>query len=396
VVLAGGESRRFGGLTKALIPVAGEALALRAARVLAGATGRVGVVAAHRGLLDALGLPGRLDEEAGAAAPGRGPLAGLQAALRWADEERRPGVLVLACDLPLVPPALLRTLAGVGAVAKVAPEAATGPAFPLLPESPGPLGVEPLCGYYPIEARAAVEAVLAGGAPSMRALLEALPPRRLPLAAVAAFGDPDLTFLNVNDTAGRERAERFLGAGTLQSDNELPRMIGVVGWKNSGKTELVVALAADLTRRGRRVMTVKHGHGFQLDTPGTDSWRHRHEGGAARVVLAGPADHAVLGEWGPGGDPGPAELVRRYLADAHVVLVEGYKRVPLPQVEVYRQGGPAEPLSEAGYGGGTCLAVVTDRDDLRAPVPVLRTDDPGHVSRLADLVEAKVLAPGSG
>ena len=56
---------------------------------------------------------------------------------------------------------------------------------------------------------------------------------------------------------------------------ELPPMIGIVGRKNSGKTTLLVAVAAELKRRGLRVASVKHGHhAFEIDHPGRDSWRH--------------------------------------------------------------------------------------------------------------------------
>ncbi|MGZ5823753.1 MAG: molybdopterin-guanine dinucleotide biosynthesis protein B [Hyphomicrobium sp.] len=39
-----------------------------------------------------------------------------------------------------------------------------------------------------------------------------------------------------------------------------PPLIGIVGWKNSGKTTLIERLVAALTQRGLRVATVKHTH----------------------------------------------------------------------------------------------------------------------------------------
>ena len=75
-----------------------------------------------------------------------------------------------------------------------------------------------------------------------------------------------------------------------------PPVVCIVGKKKSGKTATVVGLVSELARRGHRVMTAKHGHGFELDTEGTDSWRHRHEGGAHRVVMAAPDQIAVMGE----------------------------------------------------------------------------------------------------
>ena len=55
-----------------------------------------------------------------------------------------------------------------------------------------------------------------------------------------------------------------------------PRVFGIIGWKNSGKTTLTERLVSELTRRGWRVSTVKHAHhNFDIDRQGTDSFRHR-------------------------------------------------------------------------------------------------------------------------
>ena len=45
-----------------------------------------------------------------------------------------------------------------------------------------------------------------------------------------------------------------------------PPVIGIAGWKKSGKTTLVTRLVAEFTRRGLKVATVKHAHhDFQID-----------------------------------------------------------------------------------------------------------------------------------
>lgn len=180
------------------------------------------------------------------------------------------------------------------------------------------------------------------------------------------------------------------GAGA--PDGGAPPILSVVGWKDSGKTGLVVELCGELVDRGHRVMTLKHGHGFDLDAPGTDSWRHRHEGGAERVVLAGPDEMAVLGRWGPGGERGPGSLAARFCGDADLVLAEGWKEAPLPKVEVHRARGDGLLYDPGAPTAGFWVAVVTDRDDLTLPIPVLSLGDDGVAARLAEMVEATLLA----
>jgi len=174
--------------------------------------------------------------------------------------------------------------------------------------------------------------------------------------------------------------------------DDLPPIVCVVGYKDSGKTTLVVELVAELVRRGRRVMTAKHGHHFEIDTPGTDSYRHRHEGGAGRVALVGPEAMAVMGAWGPSGELDLREVVRRYLADAEIVVAEGWKGAPEPKIEVHRTGRDAEPLASTGGAGARFLALVTDRPPVEVGVPVFELHDPQRAARLADLVEREVLA----
>ena len=66
-----------------------------------------------------------------------------------------------------------------------------------------------------------------------------------------------------------------------------PSILCFAGRSNSGKTTLIERVIPALTRAGYRVATVKHaGHGFELDTEGKDSWRHKQAGASAVVVLS--------------------------------------------------------------------------------------------------------------
>jgi molybdopterin-guanine dinucleotide biosynthesis protein B len=168
-------------------------------------------------------------------------------------------------------------------------------------------------------------------------------------------------------------------------------MIAIVGRKHSGKTTLTVRLAAELHRRGHRVMTIKHGsHTFNIDPATTDTYRHYHEGQAEKVAMAAPDKFALIERWSV--ELGPEEIAARYMSDADVVLCEGFKASALPKIEVYRTAAHAEPLYAALTPQAShYLALVTDKEKLDVDVPVIRLSDPDWLTRLATLVEHTVM-----
>lgn len=180
--------------------------------------------------------------------------------------------------------------------------------------------------------------------------------------------------------------------------DDLPPAVSVVGRKNSGKTTLTVALAAELKRRGRRVATLKHGHhDFEIDQPGRDTWRHFHDGGAEAVVMASSGKIALVMRCE--GEPDPRELIARFYGGKgyDLVLVEGYKRGPFPKIEVFRRAVHDSPLFDADDHESVAdfVALVTDDPSIAAPGPVIALDaaDPAgaHVAALADVVERRFL-----
>jgi len=173
------------------------------------------------------------------------------------------------------------------------------------------------------------------------------------------------------------------------------RMISIIGLKNAGKTTFLVALAAELARRKFRVMTIKHGsHPADMDQQGKDTWRHWHEGKAERVLMEAPGQRVVFERTREESDP--VTLARRYLTGADVVLVEGFKRAPLPKIEVYRRvAGPKPIFDPEKHDPGDWVAMVTDDADLRAPFPVFRFSDTSWLVTAANLAwdRAKILPP---
>jgi len=160
-------------------------------------------------------------------------------------------------------------------------------------------------------------------------------------------------------------------------------VFGIAGFKNAGKTTLVVELLQEFRARGLRVATIKHAHhAFDIDHPGKDSYLHR-EAGACEVLIASDRRVAHIQELDEGGEPPLSELLAR-LGPVDLVLVEGFKRGPHPKLEVRRGPGTEEMLA---LGDPTVCAIVSDEPQAGAPVPVLPRSD---VAGIADFVLARI------
>ena len=124
-----------------------------------------------------------------------------------------------------------------------------------------------------------------------------------------------------------------------------PKIFGIAGWKNSGKTGLAVRLVTELTRRGYRVSTIKHAHhDFDIDKVGADSFRHR-EAGAHEVTIVSGTRYAIMHELRGAPEPSFPEILAR-LAPCDLVLIEGYKREAIPKIEARRlEAQNREPLA---------------------------------------------------
>jgi molybdopterin-guanine dinucleotide biosynthesis protein MobB len=149
------------------------------------------------------------------------------------------------------------------------------------------------------------------------------------------------------------------------------RVFGIVGWKNNGKTTLVVRLVERLIAAGFRVSTIKHAHHqCDMDRPGKDSFRHR-EAGATEVMLATSRRWMLVHELRDEPEPELDELLAK-LEPVDLVLVEGFKRHLHPKIEVHRRerGTPLLALQDPSI-----VAVASDEPIGDCPVPVFGLDD---------------------
>ena len=160
-------------------------------------------------------------------------------------------------------------------------------------------------------------------------------------------------------------------------------LLGITGTSGSGKTTLIEQLIARFVRDGRRVAAIKHTHhGFDLDSPGKDSYRMR-EAGSAEVVLVGGERLVLMREYANAQEPELDDALALLSPETDLVIVEGYKRSTFPKIEVFRPSLGRAPLWPE-IGG--VVAVATDAPEAVAvptDVAVLNLNDVEAVYRFA-------------
>lgn len=156
-----------------------------------------------------------------------------------------------------------------------------------------------------------------------------------------------------------------------------PKVFGIAGWKNSGKTGLAVRLVTELTARGYKVSTIKHAHhDFDIDKVGADSWRHR-EAGAHEVTIVSGTRYAIMHELRGAPEPSLPEVLAR-LAPCDIVLIEGYKREPVPKIEARRTASVnREPLAPSDPH---IVAIAADHAVECSALPVFDLDDTAAIA----------------
>lgn len=154
-------------------------------------------------------------------------------------------------------------------------------------------------------------------------------------------------------------------------------LLGVRGESGSGKTTLLRALTAWLVARGRRIGALKHSHHDVEDTPTGKDTRVLREAGAGEVMLVTPHRWLLSGAVPHAARADEAELTtlaRRFaLTELDLLLVEGYRGVALPRIEIHRVERDGDwrgelradtiALASNAYPPPTCALPVFDLDE---------------------------------
>ncbi|MEC9375830.1 MAG: molybdopterin-guanine dinucleotide biosynthesis protein B [Pseudomonadota bacterium] len=155
------------------------------------------------------------------------------------------------------------------------------------------------------------------------------------------------------------------------------KAIGIIGYKNSGKTRLVIELVREFCNRGLKIATVKHAHHeFDIDQPGKDSYLHR-LAGAQEVIISSSRRFAHISEI-KDQEPSLRELLSR-LGNIDLVIIEGHKYKNYPKLEIRRHGVEHLKFSKDDK---SIVGIISDYK-LIDSLPVLKRDD---VKVIADFV----------
>ncbi len=148
----------------------------------------------------------------------------------------------------------------------------------------------------------------------------------------------------------------------------MTKVIGIVGWKDVGKTFFATKIINLLVKRGYKVGTIKHAHhDFDIDKPGTDSFKHR-ESGASEVIISSSKRWSKIIENNNKNEKKLNELLREFI-DVDVVIVEGFKKENHPKIEIISQN-----TKIVNNEIKNVVAFVTD-EKIKSNIPLFKRND---------------------
>ena len=115
------------------------------------------------------------------------------------------------------------------------------------------------------------------------------------------------------------------------------KIIGIIGWKNSGKTYYVQEIIKKLRKKGYSVASIKHAHHeFDVDQPKTDSYLHR-KSGSQQVIVSSAKRWVKITEVENFSEKKLDELINEF-ENPDMIIVEGYKKEMHPKIEIIKDG----------------------------------------------------------
>ena len=159
------------------------------------------------------------------------------------------------------------------------------------------------------------------------------------------------------------------------------KIIGVVGWKNSGKTTLIEKLINEFNSRSLTVSTIKHSHhNFSVDKRGTDSFRH-FNAGTQETILSSKKKWIKFSRQRSNTKPYLSHLIEQIIP-VDIVIVEGFKASDHKKVELLDSMSSKKPLYKTD--STICGLIINQHKILNAVLPQFERDE---VQKICDFIE---------
>ena len=159
------------------------------------------------------------------------------------------------------------------------------------------------------------------------------------------------------------------------------RIIGVVGWKNTGKTTLIEKLIHEFNQRDLTVSTIKHSHhNLSVDKQGTDSFKH-FNAGSKETIVASKKKWIKFSRQFSGSEPNLPHLIEQ-IVPVDIVIVEGYKDSDHKKVEVVDSISSRKPLYTTDRT--ICGLIINKHKIQNSALPQFERDE---VHKICDFIE---------
>ena len=146
------------------------------------------------------------------------------------------------------------------------------------------------------------------------------------------------------------------------------KIIGIVGWKNVGKTFFAEEVIKLLVSKGYKVGSIKHAHHtFDIDKPGTDSFKHRNAG-STQVIISSSMRWAKIVENKNKEEKSLQDLMSEF-KDIDIVVVEGYKKENHPKIEIFEKNSKLIHLETKNV-----IALVSN-ELIESSIPVFKKNE---------------------
>jgi molybdopterin-guanine dinucleotide biosynthesis adapter protein len=161
----------------------------------------------------------------------------------------------------------------------------------------------------------------------------------------------------------------------------MSKIIGITGWKDVGKTHYASLIIKSLVKKGYQVGSIKHAHhDFDIDKPGTDSFKHR-EAGSSQAIISSAKRWAKITENNNEIEKSLDELIQEF-NNVEIVVVEGFKKDNHPKIEILTKG-----FNNRNKEIKNVIAIVSDdlKDNI---IPVFKEND---IESLVEFIIKKIL-----